>query len=58
MIFANQQEKNRWLNSKRQEMVSQGLSDEEIEEKIDALTETNWTRQEWESYYGGAQDDW
>ena len=58
MIFANQQEKNRWLNSKRQEMVSQGLSDEEIEEKIDALAETNWTRQECESYYGGAQDDW
>ena len=58
MIFANQQEKNLWLNSKRQEMQAAGMTTEKIEEQIDALSETNWTRQEWEEYYGGAQDDW
>lgn len=58
MVFSNQAEKQRWLNRKRQELKDEGLPDYEIEEQIDALSETNWTQQEWNDYYGGSQDDW
>ena len=58
MTFANLAEKNRWLNMKRQELKEEGLSENEIEDQIDALSETNWTQQEWNDYYGGHQDEW
>lgn len=58
MTFSSQSSKNIWLNSKRQEMQEQGLSEEEIENEIDALSDTNWTYDEWVDYYGGEQDDW
>lgn len=58
MIFCNQAEKQCWLNRKRQEMEAEGLSENEIEEQIDALSQTNWTQQEYADYYGGQQDDW
>jgi hypothetical protein len=38
MIFCNQAEKQCWLNRKRQEMEAEGLSENEIEEQIDALS--------------------
>ena len=58
MTFSSMAAKNTWLNSKRQEMQDMGLSEDEIEEKIDSLSETNWTYDEWKEYYGGVQDDW
>lgn len=56
--FSSMEEKNRWLALKRSEMEAEGMSEDEKEEKIDALAETNWTQEEWNSYYGGRQDDW
>ena len=58
MVFDNQQEKKLWLNSKSLEMQAEGILAEDIEEKIDALSETNWTRQEWEDFFGEIQDNW
>jgi hypothetical protein len=58
MISSNQAEKQRWLNRTRQELAAEGLSENEIEDQIDALSETNWTQQEWNDYHGGSQDDW
>lgn len=58
MTFSNLAEKNRWLNMKRQKLKEEGLSEDEIEEQIDALSECNWTQQEYTDYYGGVQDDW
>jgi hypothetical protein len=57
-LFSTMAEKNRWLAAKRRELEDEGLSEEEIEEQIDALSETNWTQDEWNDYYGGRQDDW
>ncbi len=56
-VFDNQQQKDNWLNDKRAELKAQGLSDEEIEIEIDALSECNWTQRDYADWYGDSFDD-